>query len=97
MHPRLHPGSCLHLAPQLEHVCGPSFHLFPPLSFPWRAGYTASAGIAANKLLAKIGSAMHKPNIQTVIPPRSAQLVMQVLVLLLLLVLSCAPMGHWGL
>ncbi|KAI7843160.1 hypothetical protein COHA_003144 [Chlorella ohadii] len=34
-------------------------------------GYNASAGIATNKLLAKIGSAMHKPNQQTVIPPRS--------------------------
>jgi len=34
------------------------------------AGYTCSAGIACNKLMAKIASAMHKPNQQTVIPPR---------------------------
>jgi hypothetical protein len=34
------------------------------------AGFTMSAGIACNKLLAKIGSAMHKPNQQTVVPPR---------------------------
>lgn len=35
-----------------------------------KLGYTSSAGIATNKLLAKIGSALHKPNLQTVIPPR---------------------------
>ena len=34
------------------------------------AGYTMSAGVACNKLLAKIASAMHKPNQQTIIPPR---------------------------
>ena len=34
------------------------------------AGYTMSGGIACNKLLAKIASAMHKPNQQTIIPPR---------------------------
>ena len=32
--------------------------------------YTSSAGIASNKLMAKLGSAMHKPNQQTIIPPR---------------------------
>jgi nucleotidyltransferase/DNA polymerase involved in DNA repair len=50
-------------------------HEQPP---PPNAGYTASAGIAANKLLAKIGSAMHKPAQQTLIPPRAVQHVMQV-------------------
>ena len=44
----------------------------------WVAAYTSSAGIAANKLLAKLGSALNKPNLQTVIPPRSALMVMQV-------------------
>ncbi|GAB4815874.1 hypothetical protein N2152v2_002920 [Parachlorella kessleri] len=39
-------------------------------------GYTASAGIATNKLLAKVGAALHKPNQQTVIPPRAVQEVM---------------------
>eukprot|EP00887_Chlorella_sp_A99_P005175 scaffold1.g5175.t1 len=34
--------------------------------------YTSSAGIAHNKLLAKIGSAMHKPNQMTLIPGRAA-------------------------
>lgn len=33
-------------------------------------GYTMSAGIACNKLLAKIASAVHKPNQQTIVPPR---------------------------
>ena len=46
--------------------------------FGLTAGYTSSAGIAANKLLAKIGSALNKPNLQTVIPPRSALAVLQV-------------------
>lgn len=32
--------------------------------------FTCSAGVAPNKLLAKIGSAMHKPSQQTVILPR---------------------------
>ncbi|KAL0047265.1 hypothetical protein WJX82_011225 [Trebouxia sp. C0006] len=36
-----------------------------------KLGYTCSAGIACNKLMAKIASAMHKPNQQTVIPPRA--------------------------
>ena len=39
-------------------------------------GYTSSAGIACNKLLAKIGSAMHKPDQQTVIPPRAVPALM---------------------
>ncbi len=34
---------------------------------PSAAGFTCSAGIAHNKLLAKLGSAMHKPNQQTVV------------------------------
>ena len=34
------------------------------------AGFTSSAGIAANKLLAKISSALNKPNQQTIVPPR---------------------------
>lgn len=39
-------------------------------------GFTSSAGIACNKLLAKIGSTMHKPNQQTVIPPRAVPALM---------------------
>jgi DNA polymerase eta len=34
-------------------------------------GYSMSGGVAANKLLAKLASAMHKPNQQTVIPLRA--------------------------
>ncbi|KAK9827976.1 hypothetical protein WJX81_003639 [Elliptochloris bilobata] len=34
-------------------------------------GFTCSAGIACNKLLAKVASAMNKPNQQTVVPPRA--------------------------
>ncbi|KAL4430354.1 hypothetical protein ABPG77_002160 [Micractinium sp. CCAP 211/92] len=40
-------------------------------------GFTSSAGISTNKLLSKIGSAMNKPNQQTIIPPRSVALVLQ--------------------
>ncbi|DBB00910.1 hypothetical protein WJX77_007765 [Trebouxia sp. C0004] len=36
-----------------------------------KLGYSCSAGVACNKLMAKIASAMHKPNQQTVIPPRA--------------------------
>ncbi|KAA6422642.1 MAG: hypothetical protein FRX49_07502 [Trebouxia sp. A1-2] len=36
-----------------------------------KLGYTCSAGVACNKLMAKIASAMHEPNQQTVIPPRA--------------------------
>ncbi|KAL4548520.1 hypothetical protein Ndes2526B_g01087 [Nannochloris sp. 'desiccata'] len=42
-----------------------------------KLGYTSSAGIATNKLLAKIGSALHKPNLQTVIPPRAVDDLMK--------------------
>ncbi len=41
-----------------------------------KLGYTSSAGIATNKLLAKIGSALHKPNLQTVITPRAVSQLM---------------------
>ena len=34
------------------------------------ADFTCSAGVACNKLLAKVASAMNKPNQQTVVPPR---------------------------
>ncbi|KAL6770186.1 POLH1 [Auxenochlorella protothecoides x Auxenochlorella symbiontica] len=40
-------------------------------------GYTSSAGIASNKLLAKVASAMNKPNRQTIVPPRAALSLMQ--------------------
>ncbi len=36
------------------------------------AGFTCSAGVACNKLLAKVASALNKPNQQTVVPPRRA-------------------------
>eukprot|EP01116_Phalansterium_solitarium_P000627 TRINITY_DN1045_c0_g1_i1.p1 TRINITY_DN1045_c0_g1~~TRINITY_DN1045_c0_g1_i1.p1 ORF type:complete len:485 (-),score=128.18 TRINITY_DN1045_c0_g1_i1:655-2109(-) len=35
-------------------------------------GFTSSAGISFNKMFAKIGSAMHKPNQQTVVPANAA-------------------------
>lgn len=41
--------------------------------------YTSSAGIASNKLLAKLGSAMHKPNQQTIIPPNAVEHLMSTL------------------
>lgn len=40
-------------------------------------GYTSSAGIAHNKLLAKVGSALHKPDQQTLIHPDCVPLLMQ--------------------
>eukprot|EP00891_Asterochloris_glomerata_P006033 jgi/Astpho2/6033/Aster-x1345 len=40
-------------------------------------GFTCSAGIAHNKLLAKLGSAMHKPNQQTVVCWRAVPGLMQ--------------------
>jgi len=43
-----------------------------------RLGYTASAGVAANKLLAKIGSARNKPDKQTVVLQRGVGALMQV-------------------
>lgn len=36
------------------------------------AGYRCSAGIACNKLLAKLASGLHKPDDQTVLPPPEA-------------------------
>lgn len=38
-------------------------------------GLTCSAGIAANRLLAKVCSDMHKPNGQTLIPPDVEEMV----------------------
>ena len=38
-----------------------------------RLGFTCSAGVAANKLLAKLCGGLHKPNQQTVLPPSSVQ------------------------
>ncbi|WIA12559.1 hypothetical protein OEZ85_006220 [Tetradesmus obliquus] len=40
-------------------------------------GFTASAGIGPNKLLAKIGSAKNKPNQQTLLLPRAVEALMQ--------------------
>lgn len=40
--------------------------------------FTCSAGIAVNKLLAKVGSARHKPDKQTVVLPRAVPDLMQV-------------------
>jgi DNA polymerase eta len=42
-------------------------------------GFTCSAGVASNKLLAKVGSALNKPNLQTVITARGAAGVMAAL------------------
>ncbi|KAI8462258.1 MAG: hypothetical protein J3K34DRAFT_200570 [Monoraphidium minutum] len=42
-----------------------------------RLGYTCSAGIAGNKLLAKIGSARFKPNQQTLVLPRGVGALMK--------------------
>jgi DNA polymerase eta len=41
-------------------------------------GYTCSAGIGPNKLLAKIGSAKNKPNKQTLVLPRAVEGLMEV-------------------
>jgi|APGre2960657404_1045060.scaffolds.fasta_scaffold38869_2 nucleotidyltransferase/DNA polymerase involved in DNA repair len=43
-----------------------------------RLEYTMSAGVAANKLVAKIGSAMHKPDAQTLVPQRAVPGLMAV-------------------
>lgn len=40
-------------------------------------GFTSSAGIAHNKLLAKVGSALHKPDQQTLIHPAGVQQLME--------------------
>jgi DNA polymerase eta len=42
-------------------------------------GFSCSAGVASNKLLAKVGSALNKPNLQTVITARGAAGVMAAL------------------
>ena len=57
---------------------GPAPQNAPPLPPTPLSGFTSSAGVSTNKLLSKVGSAMNKPNQQTVIPPRSVSLVMQV-------------------
>jgi nucleotidyltransferase/DNA polymerase involved in DNA repair len=41
-----------------------------------RLGFTCSAGIAPNKMLAKIGSGMHKPNKQTLMPSSIVEMLM---------------------
>eukprot|EP00966_Prymnesium_polylepis_P269821 6233108-Prymnesium_polylepis.1 len=38
-----------------------------------RLGFTCSAGIASNKMLAKLAGGLHKPNQQTVLPPSSVR------------------------
>jgi nucleotidyltransferase/DNA polymerase involved in DNA repair len=63
-----------------------SFHLRPGglIAARLRAGvaarleYTMSAGVAANKLVAKIGSALHKPDAQTLVPQRAVPGLMAV-------------------
>ena len=42
-----------------------------------RCGFTSSAGIACNKLLAKVGSAKNKPNQQTLIRPNTVSMLMK--------------------
>ncbi|CAM9153003.1 unnamed protein product [Choristocarpus tenellus] len=42
-------------------------------------GYTCSAGVAHNKLLAKVGSNMHKPNGQTILPLAMVPLLFETL------------------
>lgn len=40
-------------------------------------GYTSSAGIACNKLMAKIGSALNKPDQQTVLSPKNTAAILE--------------------
>ena len=40
-----------------------------PLPAQAEAGYRTSAGVACNKMLAKLVSGLHKPDDQTVLPP----------------------------
>lgn len=40
-------------------------------------GYSCSAGVAANKLLAKLASGLKKPNAQTLLPPASAHALLR--------------------
>ena len=40
-------------------------------------GFTCSAGIAHSKILAKLGSGLHKPNQQTILPTRAASALLR--------------------
>ena len=42
------------------------------LSVLEECGFTCSAGISHNKILAKLGSGLHKPNQQTILPTNAA-------------------------
>ena len=54
---------------------------YPALHPQAEAGYRTSAGVACNKMLAKLVSGMHKPDDQTVLlPPDTAQFVAPLLV-----------------
>lgn len=48
-------------------VCGATILLEMRAAVTAELGYTCSGGLAPSKLLAKLGSAMHKPNQQTLI------------------------------
>jgi len=42
-----------------------------------RLGFSCSAGIAANKMIAKVGCGLHKPNQQTIVFPRSVAVLLK--------------------
>ena len=44
-----------------------------------RLGFTCSAGVAANKLLAKLCGGLHKPDQQTILPPSAAAALLEAL------------------